>query len=268
MPIEQIIILALIQGITEFLPVSSSAHLILAPVLTAWEDQGALIDVAAHLGSLGAVLIYFRRDTAAIVRGARDAVLFRNTDDRRLVFWLAAATIPLVGVGFLYAMLDGDLYLRSAVVIGWTSILFGVLLYAADIYCPKRLTVADMSWKSTILLGCAQALAAIPGTSRSGITITVARALGFTRPEAARYSMLMAIPAISAVSAYSILKLLEEGDIGQITDAGIVAGLSFLSAYVSIFLFMRLLQRMSMTPFVIYRIVLGVGLLAWAYGLI
>lgn len=265
MLLEQLLILALVQGITEFLPISSSAHLILAPVFLPWDDQGPMIDVAAHLGSLGAVLLYFRSDTAALLRGGVDALRFRPSAERKLFLQIAVATIPLLIVGAGVALSLGDAAFRSIEVIGWTSILFAVLLYVADIYAPRRLGLGDMTWGRVVILGAAQALAAIPGASRAGTTITAARALGFSRAEAARFSMLMAIPAILAASGYYVLDLLETGDLGRARDAIAVAFLSFLSAYGAIFLFMRMLQHMSMTPFVIYRILLGVGLLAYVY---
>ncbi|GAB4518335.1 MAG: undecaprenyl-diphosphate phosphatase [Parvularculaceae bacterium] len=266
MLLEQLIILALIQGLTEFLPISSSAHLILAPVFLPWGDQGPMIDVAAHLGSLGAVLLYFRRDTGALFRGGVDALRFRPSPERKLFLQLAVATIPLLMVGVVIAAFVGEASLRSVAIIGWTSIIFAGLLYVADIYAPRRLTLGDLTWKRVLILGAAQALAAIPGASRAGTTITAARALGFSRPEAARFSMLMAIPAILAASGYYALDLWQTGEWGRARDAIIVAGLSFFSAYAAIFLFMRMLQHMSMTPFVIYRILLGVGLLAYVYA--
>ena len=266
MPIEQLILLALIQGLTEFLPISSSAHLILFPALTGYEDQGALIDVAAHLGSLGAVLLYFRRDTAALARGGVDTLRFRATQDRKLFLMIAAATIPtLLAAGALVA-LDATEAMRETYVIALSTIVFGLTLYAADKFGPRRRGVEDMTWRSTLWIGLAQVLAVLfPGTSRSGITITAARALGFTRPEAARYSMLMAIPTILAFGMFSFLQLFSEGSTGQTSDALIVAGLSFVSAYGAIYVFMKLLERISLTPFVIYRLVLGFGLLAYLY---
>ena len=265
MLLEQLVILALIQGITEFLPISSSAHLILTPLFFAWEDQGPMIDVAAHLGSLGAVLAYFRSDTARLARGGIDLVRFRASPERRLVLWLAVATIPLVVVGLGVSTFFDDQLFRSIEIIGWSSIVFAILLYMADNYAPRRLRLDDMTWRRVAMLGLAQALAAIPGASRAGTTITAARALGFSRPEAARFSMLMAIPAILAAAAYYAFDLFETGDWGRAADAAIVAALSFLSAYAAIFFFMRMLQHMSMTPFVVYRLLLGAGLLVYVY---
>ena len=192
MPIEQLILLALVQGITEFLPISSSAHLILAPMLTGSEDQGALIDVAAHLGSLGAVLLYFRQETGMLVRGALAALRFKLTDESRLFLYIAAATIPVIAAAAALVLLDATEAMRSPAVIAWTTIVFGVLLYLSDRTAERSHGLADLTPLRVGLIGLAQAIAIIPGTSRSGITITAARFLGFSRPEAARFSMLLA----------------------------------------------------------------------------
>ncbi|MEM1103275.1 MAG: undecaprenyl-diphosphate phosphatase [Pseudomonadota bacterium] len=266
MPVEQLIVLALIQGLTEFLPISSSAHLILAPALTAWEDQGPLIDVAAHLGSLGAVLLYFRSDVAALFRGAFGAVLLRWTDDTKLFAFVAAATVPVIAAAAVLVLTGTADALRSPLVIAWSTIVFGVLLYWSDKAGETTRGMGDLTWGRVAAVGLAQALALIPGASRSGVTITAARFLGFARPEAARFSMLLAIPTILAFGAFSGLELLEGGDTEQLADAGVVAALSFVSAYGAIFLFMKMLQRMSLTPFVLYRMALGVGLLIYSYA--
>ena len=264
MSLEQLILLALIQGLTEFLPISSSGHLILFPSLTGAEDQGVLIDLAAHVGSLGAVVLYFWRDVRVMFVGAADIARFRfSTEAARLDLYLAVATIPLLLVGGVLTTMGAMEALRSPTVIAWATIIFGLALYAADKLGARLRTLENLTWGRAALVGCAQAIAVIPGTSRSGITITAARMLNFTRPEAARISMLMSIPAILAGGAFIAFEMLESGDIGQASDAVVVAGLSFVSAYISIFLFMKMLQRMSLTPFVIYRLLLGAGLLIW-----
>lgn len=259
MPLLQLAILALIQGLTEFIPVSSSAHLILpAQLIEGFEDQGTAVDVAAHVGSLGAVMLYFRTEVAGLLRGARDVIARRAGPDRTLFTTLVVATVPFLIVAPALALSGVVDQLRSVTVIAWASIVFGLVLYAAD-RMPARLHRLPTRLSPALAIGAAQCLALIPGTSRSGITITAARALGYDRTEAARFSMLMSIPAIGASGAYLALEASAEplawGAIG------IVAALSFVSAYAAIGLFLRLTRSASFTPFVAYRVALGAGLL-------
>ncbi len=268
MPIVQLIVLAIIQGITEFLPISSSAHLILAPlVVESWEDQGALIDVAAHVGSLGAVLLYFKQETAILFRGSLDAVRFRASDDRKLFLYIAIATIPITLAATFVVTFDLIERLRSPTVIGLASIFFGVLLWHGDRRPAVKEGLRRIGWREVLTIGMAQMFSIIPGASRSGVTMTAARYLGWTRSEAARFSMLLAIPTILAFGLFAGIKLASAGAGASITGAAIVAMLSFVSAYLAILGFMRLTQRMSFTPFVIYRILLGVALLIFAGSL-
>ena len=265
MPIIQLIVLAIIQGITEFLPVSSSAHLILAPlVVDSWDDQGPLIDVAAHVGSLGAVLLYFRTETAMLFRGGIDTLQMKNTPDRQLFLFIAAATIPIICVAAFMVLFDLTSALRSPYVIGATSIIFGALLWHADRKPAVTSGLERLSWREVLSIGAAQALAVIPGVSRSGITMTAARYLGWTRSEAARFSMLLAIPTILAFGMFAGLELIRDGADAAVSGALIVAVLSFLSAFAAITIFMRLIQTMSFTPFVLYRLALGILLLLFA----
>lgn len=265
MPVVQLIVLAIIQGITEFLPVSSSAHLILAPLaVESWEDQGPLIDIAAHVGSLFAVFLYFREETGMIVRGGVDALRWRASDDRKLFLFIAGATIPILMCAAVFVALDLTSALRSPVVIGWASIIFGLLLWHADRSPSAAHGLERIRWREAMTIGAAQMLAVIPGVSRSGVTMTAARYLGWTRTEAARFSMLLAIPTISAFGAFAGLELIRDGARASLAAAGFVAVLSFASAYAAIAIFMRLTQRMSFTPFVIYRVALGVVLLVFA----
>ena len=265
MPIVQLIVLAVIQGITEFLPISSSAHLVLAPlVVDGWEDQGPLIDIAAHVGSLFAVLLYFRNETAMLTRGGIDTLRFRQSEDRKLFLYVAGATIPILIAAGVLVMLDLTSALRSAVVIGWANIIFGALLWHADRAPQAHEGLGRIGWREALTIGAAQMLALIPGGSRSGCTMMAARYLGWTRTEAARFSMLLAIPTIAAFGCFAGLELAREGSGGDMAGAGIVAVLSFAVAYASIAFFMRLTRMISFTPFVIYRILLGVGLLMFA----
>ena len=265
MPIEQIIVLALIQGITEFLPISSSGHLILAPTIFGWADQGVLTDVMTHMGSLLAVVVYFWRDVVAMLRGCIDALRGRITDEGRLAFYIAIGTIPIVIAGAVVKLTGLSDHLRSPTLVAWNAIIFGLLLYFADVYGLMRRTVAEMTWKPALIIGFAQALSLNPGTSRSGITMTAARFLGFVRPEAARFSFLLSIPATAAAGLLVIGEAVKAGE--PITHGAVITGaLTFLVALATIAVLMQLVRRMSFLPFVIYRVVLGVVLLALIYS--
>jgi undecaprenyl-diphosphatase len=259
----QLAVLALIQGITEFLPISSSAHLILVPVFTGWPDQGPMIDVAVHVGTLGAVMIYFRRDVwqmisslGSIGRNGRD-----RDPDLRLTFHVVVATIPVVVAGAALSSI-GLSILRSPVLIGWTMAGFGVLLYISDRSNMTIRKIEHMTLAHALFIGVAQALALIPGTSRAGITMTAARALGYERTESARFSMLLSIPTIIAAGGLMGYKLLGAGDFALTTQAGAATILAFAAALVTLWLMMAWLERSSFTPFAIYRVALG-GYLLW-----
>jgi len=266
----QLFILAIVQGITEFLPISSSAHLILVPVLTGWADQGLMMDVAMHVGTLTAVLLYFRQDTKGLVLAALAGIgvaparrAVEGTLYAKLFWALVIGTIPLVIVGGLVAASGLMDTLRSAEVIATTSILFGLLLYAADKKGGLAKSLERMAIKPALIIGAAQVLALIPGTSRAGITMTAARFLGFGRQEAARFSMLLSVPAIIASGAASTLKALDEEVPAALWgDAAIGAGLACIAALAAIHLMMRWFERANMTIFVVYRVALGLGLFA------
>lgn len=265
MPLVQLIVLAIVQGITEFLPISSSAHLILTPLLMRWQDQGPLIDLAAHVGTLGAVMLYFRRESAMLIRGGLDTVRFRASDDRRLFLLLSAATLPTLFFGGVLVALGLEEAMRSAWLIGATSIVFGLLLWHAD-RSPQggEKTLSALSWREAMIVGLAQMLSLVPGTSRSGITMTAARYLGWARTEAARFSMLLAIPVTAAFGLVAIVRLIRDGAQDQLGAALIVGVLSFAVALAAIAFLMKWLQKMSFLPFVIYRVLLGAALLVLA----
>lgn len=265
MALLHIVVLALVQGLTEFLPISSSAHLILVPTITGWPDQGIEIDIAVHVGSLGAVIAYFHRDIVALASGARGLVGGPWTVQTRLLLLFALSTLPIIAAGALFAALDIVDALRSAEVIGWATLLFGILLYVVDRFSPSGRTMEEITVASALLIGIAQILALIPGTSRSGITMTMARLLGMTRSQAARFSLLLSLPTILAAGGYASLKLARADEAALGVDAVIAAILAFISAFVAIALLMRWLQHASFTPFVIYRVVLGLALLGWVY---
>ena len=260
MPYIHLVILALVQGLTEFIPVSSSAHLILpAQVFGGFEDQGTGIDVAAHVGSLGAVMLYFRREVAGLLVGAGQVARRRIGPEGRLLLLLAAATVPFLIVAVALALSGAADALRDPVVIAWASIGFGVILWAAD-RTPQRVAHLPERFGAAVTIGLAQCLALIPGTSRSGITMTAARFLGYDRTQAARFSMLLSIPTIAASGLYLATDLGEGGGTA-LAPALLVAALSFVAAYLAIGLFLRLTRSVSYTPFVAYRIALGIALL-------
>ena len=259
----QALILALIQGLTEFLPISSSAHLILPSQVLGWPDQGLAFDVAVHLGTLLAVVVYYRRDLWGMTRGAGQGLVERRMNpDLRLGLLVVLATIPAVAAGFLLKdLIENEL--RSAAVIAVTTVVFGVLLWLADVYSARKRAVAELGVGSALLIGVAQAVALIPGTSRSGITITAALALGFRREDAARFSFLLSIPVILGAGLLKTKDLLESTvpvDWGHMA-LGVVV--SAVTAYLTIMLFLRLLDRVGMLPFMLYRLLLGAVLFVW-----
>jgi undecaprenyl-diphosphatase len=265
MSIEQIVVLAIVQGITEFLPISSSAHLILVPALTGWPDQGIMTDIMVHVGSLLAVIVYFWRDILNLVRGGIDLLRGRMTEGGRLVLLIVLATIPMVLFGlFLIRFTDYEVYSRDPAIIAWNTILYGILLLIADRVGPKVKTVENMTAGNALVIGVSQALSLLPGTSRSGVTMTAARYLGFTRTEAARFSMLLSIPATIAPAMLLIGDAVEAGE-GIVLDDLVAAGLTFVSALLAIAFLMALVRRTSFLPFVLYRMLLGGFLLVLLY---
>ncbi|MGO2012456.1 MAG: undecaprenyl-diphosphate phosphatase [Pseudoalteromonas sp.] len=263
MSIIEIIVLALIQGLTEFLPISSSAHLILPSQILGWHDQGLAFDVAVHVGTLVAVVIYFRKEVVEIL-GAWFKSFGKQgtTDDSKLGWWIILGTIPAAVLGLIFKDLI-ELYLRSAWVIAITTILFGLLLWYADAKGKQTKTIYQLNWKSALMIGMAQAMAMIPGTSRSGITMTAGLMLGMNKQSAARFSFLLAIPVISMMGLYYTIELALGDHIVDWNTLILGAGLSFVSAYACIFLFLKIIERMGMMPFVIYRLLLGAGLIAF-----
>lgn len=263
----QSIVLGLVQGLSEFLPISSSGHLILVPLVTGWADQGLTFDVAVHIGSLVAVLLYFRKDLFDMLRGVGDwsEPGLLNHPGRHLIALIAVGTIPIIFGGIAIKFLLGTEHLRNAWVVGCTSIFFGSALYIADKIGARERGITQMGFKDALLIGCAQVLALIPGTSRSGVTMTAARLLGLQRAEAARFSFLLSIPAILAAGSLVTLEVM--GGEGEGLDASAILGLlaAFLSAWAAIAFLMNWLREKSFTPFVIYRLLLGVALLTYAY---
>lgn len=261
MDIVQILVLAIVQGVTEFLPISSSAHLILVPNLTGWNDQGLVLDVAMHIGTLLAVMLYFRHDVARLFVGALDVIRRRLSDDARLTLQVALATVPVVIAGFLLKDTIASDW-RSPVLITVTTALFGVILWLADRRADRAVRgVRSLGWRDVMFIGIAQALALVPGVSRSGITMTAALFVGLQRPDAARFSLLLSIPTTAAAGALGTVDVIQSGDAALQGDAVIAGVLAFAAALAAIAGLMAWLKRASFTPFVVYRLVLA-GVLA------
>lgn len=257
----QIVVLAIVQGLTEFLPISSSAHLILVPVLTPWGDQGLAFDVALHLGSLFAVILYFRHELLAMSQSWCRSLLSRRVDqDARLAWAVLLGTIPVGLAGLAFKGVVEDV-LRSPLHIAGGLIVFGLLLGWADWRHKGSRTEHQLSWKDVLFIGAAQALALFPGTSRSGITITAALLLGLNREAAARFSFLLSIPVIVIACGLETVELIQAGNgtDWRAMFAGIA--ISGISAYLCIHYFLAFIKRIGMQPFVVYRLLLGIMLI-------
>jgi len=256
--------LAVLQGLTEFLPISSSAHLILLPALVDWPDQGLAFDVAVHVGTLGAVVAYFAADLWRMARDWVRSLLRREAvGESALAWFIVVATIPTGLAGLAVKAFAGDA-LRSVALIAVANLVFAGLLWWSDARGRRRRGLADMTLRDALLVGCAQALALIPGTSRSGVTMTAGLALGLTREAAARFSFLLAVPVIALAGLLEAAAAVRAD--APVDWAATAAGtlLSALCAFACIHLFLRLVERVGMLPFVIYRLVLGAGLLLLA----
>ncbi|MBN7798162.1 undecaprenyl-diphosphate phosphatase [Parahaliea mediterranea] len=256
----QALVLALLQGLTEFLPISSSAHLVIPSLVLGWPDQGLAFDVAVHVGTLAAVVIFYRRDLMAMAggclgMGAPEA----SAAQRRLVVLLALATVPAVLFGFA-----GDdfieSHLRSLPVIATTTLVFGLLLGLAEWRAPAN--SVQLTWRLALLVGLAQAVALVPGVSRSGVTITAAVLLGLSRPDAARFSFLMSIPVIAGAGLLKTLDLLEAPSPVDWFWLGVASLVAGITAYACIRVFLGLLERIGLMPFVYYRVILSLLLYA------
>ena len=257
----QMLLIAVIQGVTEFLPISSSGHLILLPKLADLPDQGPMIDVAVHIGSLLAIIIYFWRDVRGLAQGGFATIgIGKAPEQRQLFWWIVIGTIPAVAVGFLLKdMLD---QFRSTHLVAVNLIVYGILLGVADRFGKQERSYEDLTLRDAIIVGCAQALALVPGTSRSGVTMTAARFLGYKRIEAARFSFLLSIPAVAGAGTLVALKLSDASAQIQM-DALITGAMTFVAAFATMAFLMNFLRKATMLVFVIYRVALGVALLAF-----
>ncbi|MCH8321916.1 MAG: undecaprenyl-diphosphate phosphatase [Proteobacteria bacterium] len=265
MPYLYLFILAVIQGITEFLPISSSGHLAAMPQVMAWPDQGLLIDVSVHVGTLVAVMVYFRRDVMALACGglAVIGVGKKCQAQAKLFRLLVLASLPVLAVGGVLAVSGYGEIFRRVDIIAAASIGFGLLLYLADQKGGNDKFYQNMQARPALMIGLAQVLALIPGASRAGVTMTAARMLGFKRTEAARFSMLLSIPVIMAAGSWSTYQLITTGTGGDLAGAAFAAAVSFLTALAAIHFLMTWLERASMTIFVVYRVLFGAALLFW-----
>jgi undecaprenyl-diphosphatase len=267
--ITQLVVIAIVQGITEFLPISSSGHLILIPALTGWPDQGLPIDVSVHIGTLVAVVCYFWREVLKLLKvfgrpvGSLDSTTSQGAD-RRLFYCIAVATIPIIFIGGFLWEADETESLRSVYLIAFDSVFWGVLLYVADRFPRRRVEMKDLKLWQALVIGCMQCLALLPGTSRSGVTITGGRFLGLSRTDAANFSFLMSIPAITAAGAAGVYELIQIGNVQLEHEAMFSGTIAFLAGIGAIAFLLNWLKRHGMLPFVVYRVILGVVLIVWA----
>lgn len=262
-----ILLLALVQGITEFLPISSSAHLILAPKIFGFSDQGLAFDVAIHIGSLLAVMSYFRKELKLIINDFFGSLgqPEKATEHSQLGWMIIIATIPIIFTGLAFKSFI-EIHMRTALMIAIPTILFGLLLYWADLQGKKDRGVSTMDWKDALIIGLFQSIAIFPGTSRSGITMTAGLILGLTRKASSEFSFLLSIPTIIMSGVFVTYGLITGNE--QVIWVELIAGaaLSFIAAYLCIHLFLSFIERCGMLPFVIYRLILGAGLLFVALG--
>ncbi len=253
----QIIVLAIVQGLTEFLPISSSGHLVLVPAFFAWDDQGIAFDVAVHFGSLLAVCAFFRDDIVALLRGTGQLASLRNeTNESHLALGLALGTVPAAIAGLAAAdWIEANL--RDPAIIVYTLAGYAILMVLADRYGRSDRNITNVSLRDAFLIGCAQALALVPGTSRSGVTITAGRILGFARQDAARFSFLLSVPVILLASIFKAFELITSPTAVSWTELGLAVAISGIVAYLSIGFFMRFVSRIGLLPFAVYRIALA-----------
>lgn len=271
MALLHVIVLAVVQGLTEFLPVSSSGHLVLVwggvdyiglevPQETA--RSRLMLDIAVHVGTLLAVCVYYYRDLVAMLGGLFALMTGRVTPGARLAFLVIVASIPLGLVGYFFLdQIAGSLH--SIEVVAWSTIIFALVLFVTDRIGMTLRRIEHMTFWSAALIGCCQILALIPGTSRSGITMSAARLLGYERTEAARFSLLMAIPAIAGPALLLARDIVRTPDVQFGEEVILAAGVSFVVALATIALMIRWLQYAGFAPFVVYRLLLGAGLLYW-----
>jgi undecaprenyl-diphosphatase len=253
----QIVVLAIVQGLTEFLPISSSGHLVLVPYLVEWTDQGLAFDVAVHFGSLLAVVIFFREDIAGLLRGGVQ-VLGGDVKSPQAYMAIAIAlgTIPAAAAGLLFASWI-EANLRDPSIIVYTLAGYGILMALADRFAKRDKGIAEVRIRDALIIGVAQALALVPGTSRSGVTITAGRLLGFERQDAARFSFLLSAPVILLATVYKGAELVLGNTAVAWSELALGVVVSAIVAYLSIEFFMRFVTRIGLAPFAVYRLLLA-----------
>ena len=270
MGLDHLLLLAAIQGITEFIPVSSSGHLQLVHGLTTFPDHGLAVDVALHAGTLLAVMAYFYRDVGLILVGARDIVRRQPSAPANLVWVLMIASLPVLLAGAILVVLGVTDALRKPEIVAWASIVFAIPLWLADrkhatrssdIKASERGDVQTISPRHALIIGLAQMLALIPGASRAGVTIMAGLYLGFDRTQAARFSMLLAMPVIGAFALVGLVDLVQASALEALGMALVAGLLAALFAFATIHMFLKITRKIGLLPFVIYRIGLGIGLL-------
>lgn len=266
-----LVLQSIVQGVTEFLPVSSSGHLVLIWSAASWVGIGEdvtqaeilTLNVALHVGTLAAVVIYFWRMVLNVAQGGIDTLLMRETYNRRLFFFVVIASIPLMAAGLAVATFVPDAWLLNPIVVASATLVFGLVLLFADIGFGSTRAAKDITVVDALVFGFLQCLALIPGTSRSGITMTAGRLLSINRTDAARLSMILSIPAIIAAGGYETYSTVMDGnwDLSRLALLG--AGLAFISAMAAIWMFMRFIRVSDLLPFVIYRVVLALSIFAF-----
>ena len=261
----QIIVLAIVQGLTEFLPISSSGHLILVPNVVGWTDQGLVFDVAVHFGSLAAVSIFFCHDLAGLIRGVVSLLSGRaDSMEAKMAAGIGLGTLPAAIAGLLFAGWIAE-NLRNPMIVAATLAGYGLIMGLADRLGRKQRNITDITIRDALLIGLAQALALIPGTSRSGITITAGLALGLTRQDAARFSFVLSVPVILLATGYEFLVVMLSDQSVAWGQLAVAAAISAVVAYLSIEVFMRFVTKMGLVPFAVYRVLLA-GVIIYAFA--
>jgi len=262
MTLFTIIIISIVQGLTEFIPVSSSGHLVLVPKLLNLQDQGLIMDLAVHIGTLFAVLVYYYKDIWQIAMGCIFWKDKRRTSSRNLGIYIVLATIPAIIFGFaIHVMIPEGI--RDIRIIVATTIIFGALMGLVDKYCFSEKKISEINLKSAMVIGFAQVLALIPGTSRSGVTMTAGRFLGFSRVDAARFSFLLSVPATAGAGALGVFDVIQSGNTQMGIDMLLAIIFSFFAGLLAISIMMNWLKRFGLMPFAIYRLILGFAILAF-----
>lgn len=268
MTILQVFWLAIVQGITEFLPVSSSGHLILFAKFTDFPDQGLAMDIAVHIGSIMAVMIYFAKDIWKIITGVIKAKLIPSfANEGSKLFWLiVVGSVPAAIVGYMLKNYGME-WMRDTRIIGWNILIFGILLWLADKYTLSVRRIENLEVVDALLIGLAQCLALVPGTSRSGITITMSRLLGVERREAAKFCMLLSIPTIAGAGVLVFWQMYQTG-VKDFDFAYLGIIFSFVASFCAIWVMMNWLKNRTFLPFVVYRVILGTFLLLYSYDIL